>query len=471
MDDNEVEVERLREWLGLLEAFSDALEDLEGESPTDLCESACDAWHHIAMENSPPPTSPAVLLISESFAVLTKVMTQVSTDWADTLDVRDRLTRSDVERMIREGLTPILDDARRWLEDGLPSADQVAERNEAVRVVIAESLEYHKTRNAEFDAEDAEAEADPFGAVLLYRDPSASDAPIFTKLCSFTEEEDARYAEAHERIRRMLDSELLQHISDESDRLLDVLTGVLQELDGQQVSVGDQDAMDERRRRIRSALISFTAALQIHEYQTIRSVRSQHGLGRDEVLAVKALFDELKTDSFAYRWLEALRDALQHGDINAFNWSFSVSMDADPAVTINLDRAFMLEFIGRENRNKPWLKLRELEELDDDPSVLDMIREVQPLMGPLQDKLDTVLYPKVAEDAATVRELISRFEGRQGAYYRQTGPGFTRRRLAPPYSPLAPRVLSFADDYKPADDIADDADTPGDGDAGDAAAS
>jgi hypothetical protein len=471
VDSDDQEVERLREWIDKLEAFSGALEDLEGESPTDLCESACDAWHHIAMENSPPPTSPAVLLISESFAVLTKVMTQVSTDWADTLDVRDRLTRSDVERMIREGLAPILDDARRWLEDGLPSTDQVAERNEAVRVVIAESLEYHKTRNAEFDAEDAEAEADPFGAVLLYRDPSASDAPIFTKLCSFTEEEDARYAEAHERIRRMLDSELLQHISDESDRLLDVLTGVLQELDRQQVSVRDQDAMDERRRRIRSALISFTAALQIHEYQTIRSVRSQHGLGRDEVLAVKALFDELKTDSFAYRWLEALRDALQHGDINAFNWSFSVSMDAEPAVTINLDRAFMLEFIGRENRNKPWLKLRELQELDDDPSVLNMIREVQPLMGPLQDRLDMVLYPKVAEDAATVKELIGRFEGRQGAYYRQTGPGFTRRRLAPPCSPLAPRVLGFADKYRPDDDIADDADTPGDGDAGDAAAS
>lgn len=81
MDSDDQEVERLREWIDKLEAFSGALEDLEGESPTDLCESACDAWQHLLMENSPPPTSPAVLIISESFALLTKVMTQVSTDW------------------------------------------------------------------------------------------------------------------------------------------------------------------------------------------------------------------------------------------------------------------------------------------------------------------------------------------------------------------------------------------------------
>lgn len=456
MEDREhEELTRVRNWMDRLAAFNEALGDLEGDTPTDFCESACNAWQHTAMDGSPPPTSPAVLIIGESFAVLTKVMTQVSADWADTPDVRDRLTRSDVEQLVRDGFTPILAEAQRWLEQGLPTAEHVAERNAVVRAVVEESLEYHKTRNAEMDAEDAEADADPYGAVLLYRDPELSDAPIFTKLCSFTEVDDKRYADAHERIRRMLDSELLQHISDESDRLCDVSIAVLRELQTQRVSLTDEDAMDERRRRIRSALISFTAALQIHEYQTIRNVRSRHGLGREEVTAVKALFEDLKTTSFAYRWLEALRDALQHGDINAFKWRFTISVDAEPEVTINLDRAFMREFIGRDNRSKPWLRVRELEELDEDPSVLGMIRDVQPLMGPLQEKLDKVLYPNVADDAATVRELIGRFEGRQGKYFRQTGPGFTRRRLASPASPLAPRVLSFADAYESGSAVVD----------------
>lgn len=244
----------------------------------------------------------------------------------------------------------------------------------------------------------------------------------------------------------MIDSELLQHISDESDRLFDVLVGVLGELQSQRVSLSDQDAMDERRRRIRSALISFTAAVQIHEYQTIRSARTALGLDRLQVKEVKAIFDDLKKTSFEYRWLGALRDALQHGDINAFRWSFNVSAHHDPEVTIDMDRAFMLTFIN-DNRNRPWLNGRELEELDSDPSVLEMIKAVQPLMGPLQEQLDKVMYPNIVEDVATVRELISRFRGRRGMYFLQTGPGFTRRQLAPSQVPLAPRVLHFADTY------------------------
>ena len=59
-----------------------------------------------------------------------------------------------------------------------------------------------------------------------------------------------------------------------------------------------------------------------------------------------------------------------------------------------------------------------------------------------------ILYPNVADDVATVREVIGRFEGRRGMYSLQTGPGFTRRQLAPSYSPLAPRVLAFADNYQ-----------------------
>ena len=57
------------------------------------------------------------------------------------------------------------------------------------------------------------------------------------------------------------------------------------------------------------------------------------------------------------------------------------------------------------------------------------------------------MYPNVAQAAATVRELIGRFQGRRGMYFLQAGPGFTRRQLAPSQTPLAPRVLHFADTY------------------------
>jgi hypothetical protein len=459
MEDEQEEVERVREWIGQLEGFASALDDIDGETPSEFCENACEAWRSVLMIDPPPKTGPAMVIGLGALSALLKVLADVAMDWADTPDVRDRFTRESAQQRAKEALDGIVSEGLRWLTEELPSEGVVQQRISAVIADVKEASDAAERKNAELDAQDAEAEADQYGAILLYRDPSVSDAPIFTKVCSFTEEENTRYVKAYNRLQRMIDSELLQHISDESDRLCDVLIGVLRELGSQRVSPTNQAAMDERKRKIRSALISFTAALQIHEYQTIRGARRTLGLDRTQVDAVKQLFADLKRTSFEYRWLEALRDALQHGDINAFKWEFSVSMRAQPEVTITMDRAFMLDFIN-DNRTKPWLKRRELEELESDPNVLDMVKAIQPLMGPLQEKLDKVLYPNTAEDAATVRELIGRFEGREGAYFLQTGPGFTRRRLAPPQMQLEPRVLYFADTYEPDDDDGDVGDVP-----------
>ena len=448
MDDEQEELERVRDWLGRLEGFASALDDIDGEDPSEFCENACYAWQSTLMIDPPPRTSPAMAIALEGLNALLGVMTAVALDWADTPDVRDRFTRESAQDRSKEALGSVVSEGRRWLAEGLPSADEVQQRVSAVVAAVAQAKDTVESKNAELDAQDAEAEADQYGAILPYHDPRVSNVPIFTKVCSFAEEENTSYVKAYDHLRRMLDSDLLQHIAHESDRLLEVLIGVLGELGSQRVSLANADAVDAWKRKLRSALISFTAALQIHEYQTIRSARRTLGLERSEVDKIKALFAELKQTSFEYRWLEALRDALQHGDINAFKWSFNVSVRTDPAVIITMDRAFMLDDFLTDNRTKPWLKRRELEELDSDPNVLDMIKAVQPLMGPLQEKLDKLLYPNAAEDAATVRELIGRFEGRQGAYYLQTGPGFTRRRLAPPQMLLEPRVLAFADSYQ-----------------------
>jgi len=445
-DDDHGGTDNLRDWIDRLEAFASSLDDIEGESATDFADNALEAWQHLALPHV-TGVSPSVLVIFEGLNVLADKSTVVIMDWADTPDVRDRYTRDSAQRLMEDALRDVLSNCNGWLIGSPPSSDEVQQRLAVVAADLKQSMEVLGRRTVEMDAEDAEAATDRYGAILLHRDSSRSDAPIFEKVCSFTEEENARYCAAYERIRRMIDSELLQHISDESDRLCDVLVDVLGELQSQRLSLSDPDAMDERRRRIRSALISFTAALQIHEYQTIRSARRTLGLERAQVEEVKALLHDLKKSSFDYRWLEALRDALQHGDINAFKWSFNISVHADPEVTIDMDRVFMMEFIN-DNRNKPWLKRRELEQLDSDPSVLDMIKAIQPLMSPLQEKLDKVMYPNVAEDAAAVRELIGRFQGRRGMYFLQSGPGFTRRQLAPPQTPLAPRVLHFADTFE-----------------------
>jgi hypothetical protein len=124
-DDEQEEVERVRGWIGRLQAFTESLDDLEGNTPTDLCQNACLAWQYTVMPDSPPPTSPAMLIIIQAFGTMTQVMKTVALDWVDTPDVRGRLTRDGAQQLLEEALEGILSDSRRWLSEGLPSAEHV----------------------------------------------------------------------------------------------------------------------------------------------------------------------------------------------------------------------------------------------------------------------------------------------------------------------------------------------------------
>lgn len=446
-DEEQEEVARVRFWIDRLKTFISELDGIDGEKPDDFCDTATGAWKRVASSDAPPQTSPAILLIVETLGALANVMTTAVMDYVTTPDVRDRMTRAAAETSLKKALEAIRRDGERWLVEGMPSREEIQERIGSVGASLKAAQEAMARQVAQDDEHDAAAAADPYGAILLHMDPSRSDAPIFEKMCSFTEAEDTRYRDAYDRIRRMIDCELLQHISDQNKVLCDVLIEVLSDLRDNRISLTDEDAIDERRRRLRSALISFTSALHSHKDQTIRAAREAFGRNMPEVLAVQGLFNDLMTTSFEYRWLVEMRDALLHGDINAFKYNFTARLHGEPAVNVHMDRGYMLQFT-REHRNKPWLNRTELQAMASDPSVLDMINAIRPKMGELQEKLDAILYPKVADDVTTVKELIGRFNGRRGMYAMQTGPGFTRRLGIPPFQRLAPRVLAFADGYQ-----------------------
>lgn len=438
------EVENVRVWVERLAAFASGLDGIEGDNATDFANNALEALQAVVMPHVVATKSPAMLLALEALVAVAQATADVIMDWADTPDVRDRYTRDTAH--LKAAMDGVLSTCRRWFSEGLPTQDEVVQRIAGAAKQMQEVMELIGKRNGELVVQDAEAEADPYGAILVHVDLTRSDVPIFDKMCSLTEEEDKRYRVAYERLRKMLDSELLIHISDESDRFLDALEAILMDLGENRIGIFDQDALDERRRKVRSALISFTSALQSHEDQSVRAVRDTFGRRSPQEQAVLALFADLKAKSFEYRWLLKMRDALLHGDINAFKYDFAARLQGENAVNVYMDRQYMFDFT-KEERGK-WLKRNELETMASDPSVLDMIRALQPLMGPLQEKLDRILYPDAGVDAATVREFLARYpDGAQGQRALQSGPGFTRRNQCPPLTPLAARVLAFADDF------------------------
>ena len=66
----------------------------------------------------------------------------------------------------------------------------------------------------------------------------------------------------------------------------------------------------------------------------------------------------------SYRWLEALRDALQHGDIDAFKWRIRASASRRTCGDHHHGPCVHVGDRTTDNRTKPWLKRAELEKLD-----------------------------------------------------------------------------------------------------------
>ncbi|SPM42071.1 hypothetical protein MNAB215_4289 [Mycobacterium numidiamassiliense] len=446
-DEEPEEAEPVRDRINRLKTFASSLDDVEGESATEFVDKADDALRAIVNPTlASRARTPEVLLVLEALGAAARVTATIVNDWANTPDVRNRYTRESAQQLFKDALDGVLSNSERWLSEGLPSKEQIQQALQALAVGVQQDEETITKSITELDAQDAEAEADSYGSILIFDNPALDPSVIFEKVCSLTEDQDRRYRDAYERLRRMLDSELFRHISDESDRFLDQLIAVLTDIRDQRISLFDVDAWDEHRRKVRSALISFTAAFHSHREQTIRAVKKDFGRDSEQHLSVEKLFSDLRTESFDYGWLEELRGALQHGDINAFGWGFGASVEG-PTANVYMKRQFMLDFT-RQSSQKRWLKRRELQEMDSDPSVMDMIKAIQPVMGPLQDKLDKIMYPNVTQDVATVKELLARFNGRGGLHALQNGPGFTRRNQSPPISPLAPRVLQFVATYQ-----------------------
>ena len=164
-DDEQAELERVREWIGRLEAFVDALDEIEGDSATDFANNAFEALQAVVMPHMVPAKAPSMLLALEAVSAMTRATTDVIMDWADTPDVRDRYTRAGAQAHLKAALDDVLSGCKRWLSDGLPEQDEVQQRIATAAKQMQEAMKLLGKRNAELEAQDGEAEKDPDGAI------------------------------------------------------------------------------------------------------------------------------------------------------------------------------------------------------------------------------------------------------------------------------------------------------------------
>ncbi|AQT79312.1 hypothetical protein B1R94_08585 [Mycolicibacterium litorale] len=423
--------EQLSKWADRLDAFTFALDAIDADDPFRFCEDAWEIWQSAAAADPPPMTSPAVLVVLEGLRALAHAMTVATLDYYRTPDVTDRMTVATVRTALGANLDGIRGDCERWLGHEAPAADEIRARC----MSILSGMQAANESGDELRAEHAPAGAPARG--------SLDTGFVYDKVCALSEADNKRYREAYDRLRRMLDRELLQHICDGADALTDVLAAIVHELEADRMLQSDEDAMDECKRRIRSAVLSVTSALRIHREQTTAAAARTFGVDSAEANTVRRLFNDLTRSSCDYGWLEELRDALQHGDIDAVTYHFPARLDGRARADVFLN----VEHLSRLGPRAGRISARsELAGATADTSIVTMLTATLPKVKAVQELLDPLLFPDVAEDVSVVKEFICRFGGGDGMRALHSAAGFTGGRLTPPR--LSPRVLAFVQGFQ-----------------------
>ena len=289
---------RLGVWVDRVDAFLLALDAIDADDPFDFCAEAWEIWQSAVAADPPPETSPAVLVALGGLRAVAHAMTTSTLDYYRTANPRDRKTLSTVHASLKACLGTLRRESAGWLSEGLPAAEEITARS----ATLVASLQ---TTNAP-------------GAA-----PISDTGIVFDKVCALTDTENRRYREAYDRLRGMLSREPLQHITDESDTLSDVVTGIVLDLQASRGSTFDESVMAERRGKIRSALVSVTAALHTHHEQSVKTATRTFGHDSAEAKAVERLFDDAKQSSFEYRWLGTKPVASDLRKNNHFNITFA----------------------------------------------------------------------------------------------------------------------------------------------------
>lgn len=400
--------QRLGMWIDRLDAFRSALSAIDADDPFAFCADAWEIWQSAITADPPCETSPAVLIALGGLQAVAHTMTAATLDYYRTADARQRQTVATVHTSLKACLGFLRRESARWLHEGLPATDEITARS----AILVASLQAINCRDAA---------------------PISDAGIVFDKVCALTDTENRRYRESYDRLRVMLGRELLQHITDHSDTLSDVVTEIALDLQTSRGSTFDENLAAERTSRIRSALLSVTAALHTHREESARAATRTFGYDRPEAKAVQRLFDAERRSSFEYHWLNELHEPLQHPDGGAVHYRFTARRHGEPAVDVIVSRDYLVAASKHRLSPDPMPT--------GDLSVLSMVKAIQPRMNSLQEQLETILYSNVAEDVAAVKELIARFGGPKGMEALHRAPGATDKPWTPPH--LSTRVLSF----------------------------
>lgn len=304
------------------------------------------------------------------------------------------------------------------------------------------------------------------GAILIKDDPTGETAVHFEWIADLSEADYEHFSKALTALADIHGSNMFAVVRQAGLAMMREVGEAYKAIYENKISHVQTDDIEEWCIRLRTAVLGMCSAMHHHQEQSYIEVRRRFpdpppiNDGRKkkdqpispEHAAMKTAFATLYDTCFGYRFLYKLRNAMIHYTM------FACGVGAESHryegqnlhwFELTLDRSVMLEqksFLNAELR-------RELEELDEDPDIVEMMSEAFRELIKTNRRVVEILHPNIDEICATVVEFDNLFGGQDGVRcISRNRSRELRRPFRFAYHPVAGRVILAARRYFDTDD-------------------
>lgn len=292
-------------------------------------------------------------------------------------------------------------------------------------------------------------------ALLIAEDPTGETAVRFVWVADLSQADYERYNSALMALEDIAASSMFAYLRQSGFAMMREVGEAYRAIYDNQISLIQMGDIQEWCLRLRGGVLGFCSALVQHQEQALIEVKRKFpnpppindGRKKEdqpisaELAAMRKVFNTLFDNNFGYRHLYKLRHAMIHYSLFACGVGAESHQREDQNIhwfEITYNRRIMLEqksFLNARLR-------RELEELDEDPDIMEMLSEAIKGLELANRRVVEIMHPDIGSLCRTAVEFDNLFGNQDGVRTISSQRSqHIRRPLRFNYHPVPPQVI------------------------------
>lgn len=231
-----------------------------------------------------------------------------------------------------------------------------------------------------------------------------------------TESEYDRFSDSYSYIDEIVNLNIFTYMESTLKDFKDAVRKDMEELESGKFDFEGQDDIVRIGTRMRSAVLAFCSALHFHQEHTYTEILLTNDGTSRIYKQVRQIFNRLYDKSPEYRLLYHVRNTMVHCTLQTIKIRAGFIPNAEGADHCYTNPEIDISAIANMNTQITPAYKRELEEYNEDPSVIKTIATAYPLIREANGRILGRMYPDIALHCASIREFCAPFGDKQGVW-------------------------------------------------------